>query len=141
MYDIYIKNYANSNGVVQTAEALLYSIPLTSTYRSNILTDPVVKTEMGKAGTLEFSVHPDHPYYNCWQQMKTIMRIVYDGTTIFRGRALTIDNTLFGDKKIHCESDLLSLWIASRQEPKRKLEQKSPFSLTFSKSSMLITAR
>lgn len=125
MYDIYIKNYANSSGVVQTTEALLYSIPLTPTYQNNILTDPVVKTEMGKAGTLEFSVHPDHPYYNCWQQMKTIMRIVYDGTTIFRGRTLTIDNTLFGDKKIHCESDFAffmdSFQVGTKEEKRTEI--------------------
>lgn len=105
MYDIYIKNYTDGNGVVQTTETLLYSIPISSQYKDNVLIDPAVKAELGKSGTFEFSINPDNPYYNCWRQMKTIMRVVYDGDTIFRGRALTIDNTLWGDKKLHFESD------------------------------------
>ena len=109
MYDIYIKNYLNSSGTVTTTETLMYSIPLTSTYQDNIVIDPVVSCEMGKTGSLEFTIRQNNPYYGCWQQMRTIIRVVYDGTTIFRGRALTIDNTLDGAKKLHFEGDMAFL--------------------------------
>lgn len=108
MYDIYIKNYVNSSGTLMTSEKKLYSVPITNS--QNALTDPCVKMEMGKAGSFEFSIMPTHPYYDSFLQMKTLMRVVYDGTTIFRGRVLMIDNTPFtGERKIHLEGDLAFL--------------------------------
>ena len=108
MYDIYIQHFNDENGNVVTSEQLLYSIPITDD--QNVLKDPVVKTEMGKTGSFEFSLYPMHPYFNAWNQMKTIMRVVYDGDTIFRGRALTIDNNrITGERKLHFEGDLAFL--------------------------------
>lgn len=108
MYDIYISNYKDSSGNFVSSEHLLYSIPITDPDLAFI--DPVIKVEMGKAGSFEFSVNPVHAYYNAWCQMKTVMRVTYDGTTIFRGRVLTIDNTpLTGVKKIHLEGDFAFL--------------------------------
>ena len=104
MYDIYIKNYINTSGVEVETEKLMYSVPIINS--DVALLDPRVKDEMGKAGTFEFSIAPGNPYYNCWLQMKTIMRVMYDGNKIFRGRVLTIDNTLAGGKKIHLEGDI-----------------------------------
>ena len=125
MYDIYIKNYLNADGTPILTEQLLYSIPITNPL--NTLIDPVVKTEMGKTGTCEFSLHPKHLYFNCFQQMKTILRIVYDGTTLFRGRVLTIDNeTLKGDRKFHCEGDLAflldSMQSATKEENRKEID-------------------
>ena len=112
MYSIYIKNYLESDGTPHTAENLLYSIPISDTDSGagNVLIDPVVKNEMGKTGTLEFGMAPNHPYYNRLMQMKTIMRVDYDGTCIFRGRVLTIDTSpLTGERKVHLEGDLAFL--------------------------------
>lgn len=112
MYDIYIKNYLASNGTPQTNEILLYSIPISDSDSGSgyVLIDPVVKNEMGKTGTLEFGMAPNHPYYNRLMQMKTIMRVDYDGTCIFRGRVLTIDTSpLTGERKVHLEGDLAFL--------------------------------
>lgn len=108
MYDIYIQHFKDENGNVVTDERLLYSIPITDD--ANILKDPVVKTEMGKTGSFEFGLYPVHPYYDAWKQMKTIMRVVYDGDTLFRGRALTIDNNrMTGERRLHFEGDLAFL--------------------------------
>ena len=112
MYGIYIKNYLDSNGTPQTNEILLYSIPISDFDSGSgyVLIDPVVKNEMGKTGTLEFGMAPNHPYYNRLMQMKTIMRVDYDGTCIFRGRVLTIDTSpLTGERKVHLEGDLAFL--------------------------------
>lgn len=108
MYDIYIKYFADSSGKLVTTETKLYSVPISNP--DNALTDPVIKVEMGKTGSFEFGMAPTHPYYNSMLQMKTMMRVVYDGTTIFRGRVLTIDTSPFtGERKIHLEGDLAFL--------------------------------
>lgn len=115
MYDIYIKNYTDNSGNYETSETLLYSIPFDDD-EPNILIEPIVKTEMGKTGSFEFSVYPTHPYFNAWHQMKTIMRVVYDGDTLFRGRVLTINNSpMTGARKIHLEGDMAFL-MDSQQE-------------------------
>ena len=106
MYRIYIKNYRDHD-LTATSENLVYSVPFTDD--SYAFTDPVVTVGMGKAGSFEFSANPDHPFYNAFQHMITILRVEYDDATIFRGRVLTIDNDLTGMKKIHCEGDLAFL--------------------------------
>ena len=122
MYDIYIKNYTDASGNFVSSENLLYSIPFNKE-NPNILIDPIVKTEMGKTGSFEFSVYPNHPYFNAWLQMKTIMRVVYDGDTLFRGRVLTIDNSpMTGARKIHLEGDMAFL-MDSQQEGTKDTER------------------
>lgn len=108
MYDIYIKNYYE-DGVLIKDESRLYSIPISEEDYDYVLTDPTVSCELGKTGSFEFTLHPNHPYYHAIAQMRTIMRVEYDGYTIFRGRILTVDNTLAGAKKIHCEGDMAFL--------------------------------
>lgn len=122
MYDIYIKYFADSSGNLVVAETKLYSIPITDP--DSALTNPIVKVEMGKTGSFEFGMTPAHPYYNSLLQMKTMMRVVYDGTTIFRGRVLTIDTSPFtGERKVHLEGDLAFLMDSMQKsvdEDKRK---------------------
>lgn len=121
MYDIYLKNFYR-NGVLVKDEIKLYSVPITEDEVENVLTDPTVSCEIGKTGSFEFSISPNHPYYHSIAQMRTIMRVVYDGDTIFRGRILTVDNTITGVKKIHCEGDmafLLDSYQMSSKEEER----------------------
>lgn len=109
VYSIYIKNYKTKSGDYVANETLLYSIPIEAG-NENVLIDPKVTSDMGKAGSFEFSMHPGHPYFESLCQMKTIFRVVYDGDQIFRGRVLTIDvSHLTGDKQVHCEGDLAFL--------------------------------
>lgn len=108
MYDIYLKNFY-WNGELVKDEVRLYSVPIQDGDQDNVLTDPSVSSEVGKTGTLEFTIYPNHPYYHALAQMRTIMRVDYDGDTIFRGRILTVDNTLTGVKKVHCEGDMAFL--------------------------------
>ena len=108
MYKITIKNYYRS-GVLVKDETTLYHIPIQEGEQDNVLTDPSVSCNLGKTGTLEFTIYPNHPYYHAIAQMRTIMRVEYDGDTIFRGRILTVDNTMAGVKRIHCEGDMAFL--------------------------------
>lgn len=113
MYSIDIKNYIDPQGVYTTVWNPVYSIPITDPNSAFI--DPVVKTEMGKAGSFEFTVLPGHPLYKSWCQMKTLLRVKYGDIILFRGRVLTIDEGLKGARKIHCEGDLAFL-LDSQQE-------------------------
>ena len=109
IYKITIKNYYNKARKLVTDEKTLYTIPIQESDKENVLTDPTVSCELNKTGTFEFSIYPNHPYYHALAQMRTIMRVEYDGDTIFRGRILTIDNTISGAKRVHCEGSLAFL--------------------------------
>lgn len=104
--EIYIKNFKMGGSVVSTS-TLLQSVPLSMTDHN--LIDPKVKAEMGKAPSLEFAMDVDHPYYDALLQMKTLIRVVFAGETIFRGRVLTIDVDMMGRKQVHCEGDFAFL--------------------------------
>ena len=132
LYDIWIKNYQSSSGTLVTQDTLMFSVPLNySANPDNVLINPVVKTEMGKTGTLEFSLYPNHPMYSCWNQLKTILRVDYDGDCLFRGRVLTIDvSPMTGEKKIHCEGDLAFL-MDSIQEAVKEEERTEISLLTY----------
>ena len=106
LIEIYIKNYS-SGGSVVTTETLLQSVPFAP--GSIPIIEPKVKGELGKAGSFEFKMEPNHPFYSSLLQMKTIMRVVYAGNVIFRGRVLTIDADMYGSKSIHCEGDFAFL--------------------------------
>lgn len=104
--EIYIKNFKMGGSVITTS-TLLQSVPLTLSDTN--LIEPKVKTEMGKAPSLEFAMDVDHPYYDALMQMKTLMRVTFAGITIFRGRVLTIDVDMMGRKAVHCEGDFAFL--------------------------------
>lgn len=89
-------------------EQELWSIP-NQNGREFLPLTAVVNNEMGNAGSFEFSLSPRNPYYGIWKQMKTIVRVDYDGTTIFYGRVLAIDRDMFRTKRIHCEGALTFL--------------------------------
>lgn len=132
MFDIYIKNFYRRDGTYVANEKLLYTIPM-EPGEDNVLVDPKIQCDMGKAGSLEFSMNPGHPYYESFKQMKTIFRCVYDGTTLFRGRVLTIDTGhLSGVKKVHCEGDL-AFFIDSQMEGITDDKRPSTDALTFLK--------
>lgn len=109
MYTITIKNFYENGKLNKGNERVLYHIPIQEGEEENVLTDPTVSCDLGKTGTMEFTIHPNHPYYHAIAQMRTIMRVDYDGDTIFRGRILTVDNTMAGAKRIHCEGDMAFL--------------------------------
>lgn len=89
-------------------EQLLWSIP-NQNGMSILPLDAKVSNEMGSAGSFEFSLAVNNPYYGIWKQMKTVVRVDYDNTPIFYGRVLMIDRDMFRTKRIHCEGALTFL--------------------------------
>ena len=105
-FSIYIQNGGT--------ESLLYDSEAGSTERA--IVSPHLKLELNKAGSLEFSIMPSHPLYDSFSRMKTYVRIMADGTEIFRGRVLSVEDTTWLERKIQCEGDLAYL-IDSIQYP------------------------
>ena len=122
MFDIYIKDF-NQNGRIITNETLIQTVPAKSEGGLRFIS-PIVKCEMGKVEGFDFSIEPGTPFYDAFLQMKTFIRVVYDGTTIFYGRVLTIDNNGFrGTRKIRCEGPLSFLMdspVEGVEETRRK---------------------
>lgn len=123
MFEVYIRDY-NQNGNVISQETLVQSVPaLDGTENSIRLLTPVGKAEMGNAESFNFSIESGTEFYDAFLQMKTFIRIVYDGDTIFFGRVLTIDNDFYGNRKIRCEGPLAFLndtYIEGVEESKRQ---------------------
>ena len=66
--------------------------------------------DIEKAGTLEFTVAPNHPYYASFVKMKTILTVCCDdNTTLFRGRVSSVEVDVFKQKKITAEETLAYL--------------------------------
>lgn len=120
--EIYIKNYKGPDGTVISKETLLQTIPMTG---DPVITNPKVKTDLGKAGSFEFGLELNSPYYDAMMQMKTILRVVYFGETLFRGRVLTIDKGMARSRVVHCEGDLAFLLDSHQVGVKDDARQKT----------------
>lgn len=71
-----------------------------------ILISPKLTLEMGRSGSLEFSMPPGHLYYGKLRQLKTAVTVKMDGNELFRGRVLSIERDFNNFRKIYCEGDL-----------------------------------
>lgn len=75
---------------------------------------PKLKLEINKAGSLEFSIYPNNPYYGIeyLKKMQTVVRVEIHQNgratpkVLFRGRILDIKTNMFKVKKVTCEGDL-----------------------------------
>lgn len=97
------KIVAGSDGSVTTT--LIQEIPAKSEDAIYIL-NPTVKVDMGNAESMDFSLQAGTEFYDSFTQITTYIQVIYDGTTIFYGRVLTIDDGAFGTRKVHCEGAL-----------------------------------
>ena len=108
MFTIYIRNWKNGNELV-SAETAVFTIPMEYDKRPWI-TNPVVKGEMGKAESFDFTIHPGEEYYDAFLELKTIVRVDYHGDNIFFGRVLTVNTSgLLQIRSIHCEGVFAAL--------------------------------
>jgi len=101
MIDIY-RVLRNGSSITRT---LIQTIPANNPNEIYLL-NPTVKNEMGNGDSMDFSLQSGTKYYNAFTQMTTYIQVDYDGTTIFYGRVLTIDDGAFGTRKVHCEGAL-----------------------------------
>ena len=71
-----------------------------------VLLTPKLTLEMGKAGSLEFTVPAGHPYTTELKQLTKPVSVSLDGETVFRGRILSGTRTFYNQREVYCEGDL-----------------------------------
>lgn len=62
--------------------------------------------ETGKSGSFVFSVYPDHPFYDSFVRLKTIITVYKGAKIVFRGRILNDVTDYWNNKVITCEGEL-----------------------------------
>lgn len=85
---------------------------------SLIAFSPRLILEMGKAGSLEFSLPQTNSFYNSIRKLKTIVTVEMDDVEIFRGRVLSYDRNFNNIKKFYVEGNLAYL-VDSVQKPEK----------------------
>lgn len=73
------------------------------------LVSPKIKLELNKAGSVEFTILPTHPFYNAFSQMKSIITAYRDDRLIFDGRVLSDDTDNYKQRRVYCEGALAYL--------------------------------
>lgn len=70
--------------------------------------DPVLTLEMGKAGSLTFTIQTNHPYKDKINVLKSIIKVVEVGNPnpIFVGRHVGDSYDFYNSGKVECEGDL-----------------------------------
>lgn len=71
-----------------------------------ILFSPKLTLEIGKAGSLEFDIPPNNPFYDKLNQLTTEVTVDMDSEEIFHGRVLSSERTFNNIKHVYCEGDL-----------------------------------
>lgn len=93
--------------IIVNGNELLYS-SATDDERSALI-NPQVKAEIGKAGSLTFTILPTHPMYDSLKPFKTFLTVTIDGTEVFKGRVLDMSKDMYNQKSVMCEGDLTFL--------------------------------
>lgn len=80
------------------------------------VTNIKLTTELNKAGSLEFTLTPNHPLIDRLDKLKSKI-ILYDNKKeIWRGRILNEEKDFYNRKKVYCEG-MLSYFLDSIQRP------------------------
>lgn len=66
----------------------------------------VISLEAGKAGSFDFSVFPDHPFYDNFVELRTVITVYKDNRIIFRGRVLSATTDYWNNLSLVCEGEL-----------------------------------
>ena len=80
-----------------------------------VLLAPKLTLEMGKAGSLEFTVPAGHSHTDILKQLTKPVAVDLDGERIFRGRILSGSRTFYNQREIYCEG-VLSYLVDSVQK-------------------------
>ena len=90
MYKVYCDNY------------LLYSDQINNLKIIN----PKLNVELNKIDYFDFTIYPDHPYYNMINKLKSLIVVYRNNDILFRGRVYSVEKGFYNQKFIECESDL-----------------------------------
>ena len=65
-----------------------------------------LELELGKTGSLRFTIYPSHPAYDSVQRMKTMVSVSRNYQEIYSGRVFNIRRGLYNEKQVDCEGAL-----------------------------------
>lgn len=65
-----------------------------------------VTLETDKSGSCTFSLYPDHPYYDRFVKLRTVVTVYRSGRIIFRGRVLNDVTDYYNHRTLTCEGEL-----------------------------------
>lgn len=68
-----------------------------------------LQTEVNTAGSLQFKIYPNHPYYNILKKLSSIIEVLKNGKVIFKGRLMEDKQTFYNAKDCSCEGKLAFL--------------------------------
>lgn len=77
---------------------------------------PRLKYELNKAGSLSFTLPPEHVMRDAITKMKSIITVEHNDVEIFRGRVLEDTTDLYNQTEVYCEGEL-SFLLDSLQRP------------------------
>ena len=106
---IYIQNHeSHGDGWVVTTTYTKHLLYVSNGNPDHSIEAPKLKLEINKAGSLEFTIYPNNPYYSSeyLKKMNTVVIVEQNGLTIFRGRILDIKTNMYKKKRVVCEGDL-----------------------------------
>ena len=86
--------YANGQQIYKPLDDLL------------IVFNPKLTLELGKAGSLEFDIPPNNPFYDQMNQLSTEVSVDMDDDELFHGRVLSNERMFNNVRHIYCEGDL-----------------------------------
>lgn len=69
-------------------------------------TDPVLKLEMGKSGSLTFGLPVTNALYGRLQKLISIVQVFYDEQEVFEGRVLSLTRDFNNTLQVECEGEL-----------------------------------
>lgn len=89
--------------MVGQSDPIHTSVPDDNVHR---VLQPKLKLEVSQAGSLTFTILPDHPLYEKLEQMKTRVTCTVEGVELFRGRVVGWTTDVNLQKSVTCEGDL-----------------------------------
>lgn len=75
-----------------------------------------LELEVGKTGSFEFTIYPNHPFYSRINIMLSMIDVFRKNVNIFSGRVYGIEYGFHNEKRVSCEGDL-SFFLDSLIEP------------------------
>lgn len=103
MYSLYLSN-KTENGVEET---LIYDARVPD--KDLALISPNLEVESGNAGSLDFTMPPNHIAYNLVDKMRTEVIFKQNNKEMWRGRVLNTDTDFYNQMKVECEGELAYL--------------------------------
>lgn len=76
---------------------------------SRQIEDPVLRTEVNRAGSFSFTIRPDNPYYDAFEKLRSTVQVLWGTTLYFTGRVISETYGFYNEKEIVCESELAYL--------------------------------